>query len=151
LIRRYVLGVAIATAVVAVDLATKRYAAVRFADDPVTVIPGLLRFGYTENAGAAFSLFQGAGPLIGLAAAGVALIVLWTMRLERHPVEVVALGLILGGALGNLADRIARGDGFLDGRVIDWIVLCRIPTFNLADVAVTSAVGLLLIASWQSD
>ncbi|MFQ5522497.1 MAG: signal peptidase II [Acidimicrobiia bacterium] len=151
MIRRYILGIAVAVAVVAVDLATKRYAAVRFKSDPVTVIPGLLRFSYTENSGAAFSLFQGAGPLIGLIAIGVALGILWTLRLERHPVDTVALALILGGALGNLADRIFRGDGFLDGLVIDWIVLWRIPTFNLADTSIFTAVVLLLIASWKSD
>ena len=151
MIRRYTLGVSVAVAVVALDLVTKRYAALRFRSDPVTVIPGLLRFGYAENSGAAFSLFQGAGPLIGLIAIGVAVGILWTLRLERHPVETVALGLILGGALGNLADRMFRGDGFLDGPVIDWIVLWRIPTFNLADTSITAAVVLLFIASWMSS
>lgn len=151
MIRRYVLGVAIATAVVVADLATKRYAAIRFVDDPVTVVPGLLRFGYAENAGAAFSLFQGFGTWLGFAAIAVAVIVLWSLRVERPTIEVVALGLIAGGALGNFADRLFRGEGLLDGRVIDWIVLWRIPTFNLADMAVTSAVALLLIASWRTD
>ncbi len=151
MIRRYALGVAIATVVVAADLATKRYAAVHFRSDPVSVVPGLLGFTYTENSGAAFSLFQASGPWLGLAAVVVSAWVLWTMRLERPVLEVVSLGLILGGALGNFADRLFRGDGLFEGRVIDWILLWRIPTFNLADASITTAVVLLLIASWKND
>jgi signal peptidase II len=58
--------------------------------------------------------------------------------------------LIIGGALGNLVDRIFRGPGFLDGKVIDWIDLWWIPTFNVADMSITVAVGLLLIHAWQT-
>jgi lipoprotein signal peptidase len=78
-------------------------------------------------------------------------VVLWTLRLDRTGIEVAALGLIMGGALGTFVDRLTRGDGFLDGRVIDWIVLWRIPTFTLADASIFSAVVLLLMVSWQSD
>ncbi len=58
--------------------------------------------------------------------------------------------MILGGALGNLSDRIFRGSGFLDGLVIDWIRLPNFPTFNLADSAITVGVVLLLLASRRS-
>jgi signal peptidase II len=54
----------------------------------------------------------------------------------------------LGGALGNLADRVFRGNGFLDGKVIDWVDFWIIPTFNVADASVTIAVLLLLIHTW---
>jgi signal peptidase II len=64
--------------------------------------------------------------------------------------EVCAFGLIVGGALGNLLDRITRGDGFLDGHVIDWINLWWIPTFNVADMSITIAVVLLLIQAWRT-
>ena len=60
--------------------------------------------------------------------------------------ELIALGLILGGALGNLSDRIFRGSGVLDGNVIDWIDWWFIPTFNVADVALNVGVATLLIA-----
>jgi signal peptidase II len=63
----------------------------------------------------------------------------------------VAFGLIIGGALGNLIDRIARGPGILDGKVIDWIDLRPIPTFNVADSAITVAVAILIIGSWKKD
>ncbi len=64
--------------------------------------------------------------------------------------EVVAFGMIIGGALGNLIDRIARGQGFLDGHVIDWVQLPNFPTFNVADSSISVAVAMLLIGSWRS-
>ena len=67
-----------------------------------------------------------------------------------RPWRPLAFGFILGGALGNLADRLFRGDGLLDGHVIDWVNLSVIPTFNVADTAVTFAVGLLLIQAWRT-
>ena len=148
--RRYLVSGSIAAAVVTADLATKRMAALFFADEPVTLIPDVLAFTYTENPGAAFSLFQNAGPLLGVAAIVVSLGILFILRKPRPMIEVIALGLVLGGAVGNLVDRVFRGPGLLDGRVIDWISLWPIPTFNIADAAVTSAVALLLIHTWQT-
>ncbi|MDX1468472.1 MAG: signal peptidase II [Acidimicrobiia bacterium] len=150
LTRRYLTAIGVAAAVVAVDLLTKRYAAATFADKPETLIPGFLLLTYTENPGAAFSLFTGAGPYLGLAAIAVSGFVLGALRAARPKIEVVAMGLVLGGALGNLADRVFRGDGFLDGKVIDWVELWRIPTFNVADASITVAVALLLIHAWQT-
>jgi signal peptidase II len=69
---------------------------------------------------------------------------------DRPPLETVALGFVLGGAVGNLVDRFARGDGIIDGPVIDWIELWFIPTFNIADASVTIAVALLLIHAWRT-
>ncbi len=148
LIRRYATGLAIATMVVVADLLTKRFASLNFVDSPVEVIPGFLTFTYHENPGAAFSFFQNGGPIIGVAAILVTVAVLFALRTERPSIEVVALGLVIGGAVGNLIDRFFRGDGFLDGSVIDWIDMWWIPTFNIADSAVTIAVGLLLIHAW---
>lgn len=148
--RRYLTAIGVASAVVAVDLLTKRYAAVTFAGDPEVIIPGFLALTYVENPGAAFSLFRGAGPYLGLAAIAVSGFVLGALRAARPRLEVVALALVLGGALGNLADRVFRGDGFLDGRVIDWVDLWLIPTFNVADASITVAVALLLIHAWRT-
>ena len=148
MIRRYLIAVALAVSVVTVDLLTKRWASIELVDDPIEVIPGFLSLTYVENPGAAFSLLPGAGPLVGLAAIAVAIGVLWSLRKERPTLEVAAFGLIVGGAIGNLVDRIFRGDGFLDGKVIDWIDLWWIPTFNIADMAITIAVGLLLVQAW---
>lgn len=150
MIRRYSLAVGIGAAVVAADLLTKRYASLTFADSPVEVIPGFLSFTYVENPGAAFSLFQNAGPVMGVLAILVTGFVLGSLRNPRPGLEVVALGLVLGGANGNLMDRIFRGDGFLDGKVIDWVNLWIIPTFNVADASVTIAVALLVIHAWRT-
>ncbi len=150
MIRRYSITLGIALAVVVADLVTKRYASIHFADSPVEVIPGFLTFTFTENPGAAFSLFQNAGPFMGVAAIVVSVFVLWLIRTERPLLEVAALGLVLGGANGNLMDRVFRGERFLDGKVIDWISMWWIPTFNISDASVTIAVGLLLIHAWRT-
>lgn len=145
-VRRQALTTAsrIGAAVLVLDLVTKRIAAASFAGRLVEVVPGLLWFEYTENPGAAFSLFRNAGPFLGLAAVVAVGVVGHALASARSKVEVIGFGLILGGAVGNLADRIFRGDGFLDGKVIDWIRLPPIPTFNVADSAVTVAVALLV-------
>ena len=148
--RRYGTALGLASAVIVVDLLTKRYASRNFVADRLEVIPGFLEFTYTENPGAAFSLFPDGGAVIGVIAIGVAGFILGALRAARPQFEVVALGLVLGGALGNVIDRIARGDGLLDGKVIDWIDLWWIPTFNIADASVTTAVALLLIYAWRT-
>lgn len=146
--RRYLLAGGIATLVVAVDLFTKRLAAVNFVDDPLTIIAGFLRFTYHENPGAAFSLFQSGGQLLAVAAIVITAILLFSLRTTRPTLEVVAYGFVMGGASGNFADRFFRGEGLFDGSVIDWIDLWFIPTFNIADASITTAVVLLLIGAW---
>ena len=106
-----------------------------------------LRLSLTYNTGTAFSLGLGLGPFIGVAAV---LIVVALARLGRtvvSPLGVVALGLVMGGAVGNLADRVFRArDGFLDGAVIDFIDLQWWPVFNVADMAIVIG-GVLLATS----
>ena len=148
MIRRYLIGLGVAAAVVCADLITKRYAALRFDGAPVEVIPGFFGFTYVENPGGAFGMFQNGGVLIGIAALIIATVVFVALAYERPVLETVALGLVIGGAIGNLVDRFARGEGIIDGRVIDWIELSIIPTFNIADASVTIAVALLLIHAW---
>ena len=148
MIRRVAVAGGIATFVVLLDVVTKRLASIHFADDPVVIIPDFLALTYTENPGAAFSLFQNAGPVLGLAAIAVSIGLLWSLRNDRPLPETVAFGLIIAGASGNLVDRVFRGSGFLDGKVIDWIDLWWIPTFNIADMSITFAVAVLLIHGW---
>ena len=146
--RRYMVGAGLAALVVTVDALTKRWASIELAEAPLVVVPDFLRLSFTENPGAAFSLFQDAGPFLGVAAIVVSVGLLWSIRLERPAMETIAYGLIVGGALGNLVDRIFRGPGFLDGKVIDWIDLWWIPTFNVADMSITIAVTLLVVHAW---
>jgi signal peptidase II len=68
----------------------------------------------------------------------------------RHPVLAVAVGLVLGGALGNLADRMFRGRGWLRGAVIDFIDFRVWPVFNVADAAITCGCLMLVWAGWRS-
>jgi signal peptidase II len=150
LTRRYLTGLGIGAVVVAADLLTKRYAALNFAGNTVEVIPGFFGFTYVENPGGAFGMFQNGGVVIGVAAMVITVVVLIAMARERPTVETVALGFVVGGAVGNLVDRFARGDGLIDGPVIDWIELWFIPTFNLADTAVTIAVVILLAHAWAT-
>ena len=72
--------------------------------------------------------------------------VLWTMRRQTSTVAVIAAGLVLGGALGNLVDRVFRGDGWLHGAVIDFIDFQWFPIFNIADIAINA--GGILFVLW---
>jgi signal peptidase II len=74
-------------------------------------------------------------------------VIAYALTRPRPRFEVIAFGLVIGGALGNLTDRILRGSGFLDGRVIDWIQLPYWPTFNVADSAVSIAIVTLLLGA----
>lgn len=148
MIRRYALGAGLAALVVVGDMITKRWASIELVDGDIVIIPGFLLLTFTENPGAAFSMFENAGPFFGLAALTVSAALLWSLRHDRPWMETAAYGLIIGGALGNLVDRVFRGPGMLDGRVIDWIDLWWIPTFNMADMSITIAVALLLIHAW---
>ena len=139
----------IAGAVVLFDLFTKRWASVELASGPRPLIPGILTLRFVENPGAAFGLLQNAGPFLGVAAVVAVGFVSAALARPRPTHEVAAFGLIIGGALGNLLDRIFRGPGFLDGNVIDWIELRPIPTFNVADSAITVAVLILILGSWK--
>jgi signal peptidase II len=111
---------------------------------PVTVIPGVVQLNYTTNSGGAFGLGQSAPWVFAAATILVAAaIVASSFRLRNGP-TAVALGLILGGAFGNLTDRVARGDGLLSGRVVDFIDFHVWPVFNVADSAIV--IGALLLA-----
>lgn len=138
----------IAAVVVVLDQLTKQWALAALEGEPrIVIIDGFLELTFTRNPGSAFSLFQGNGPILGIIALGVVGLIVFVLRDASHRLEALALGLVLGGALGNLTDRAFRGDGFLDGAVIDWVDLWWIPTFNVADAAITIGVGLLLVAA----
>ena len=134
---------AVAT-VVTVDQLSKRWAETSFDAQRLEVVPDLLWFTYVENPGSAFSMFQNAGVWLGVGAVGAVGVIGWALRTPRPGVEVVGLGLVMGGAVGNLVDRATRGEGLLDGKVVDWIQVPNFPVFNVADTALTVGVGLVL-------
>jgi signal peptidase II len=141
----------IALVVVLLDRWTKRLVAQRISlYSHIQVIPGFFRLTHTENTGAAFSLFADSpahwktGLLIAFSV--VALVVVSVLLWKNHHAHVVSgigLSLIMGGALGNLWDRLARG------RVVDFLLFYfrryQWPVFNLADSAIVVGAGLLVL------
>jgi signal peptidase II len=118
---------------------------------PVTVIPGVLRLTYTTNSGGAFGLGQSAPWIFATATIAIALVIIVaSMRVPKLSIAV-GLGLILGGALGNLTDRVLRGDGFLTGRVVDFIDVRVWPVFNLADSSVVIGALLLVLIGLRHE
>jgi signal peptidase II len=144
--RRLLLG-AVAATVVAIDQLTKWWALERLSGGRIIEVFWTLRFRLTFNTGMAFSLAGGFAPWIAVLALGVVAFLVWHGRTVTTRTGAVALGLILGGAIGNLADRAFRGDaGFLGGAVVDFIDLQWWPVFNVADMGVVVG-AVLLVAS----
>lgn len=144
-LRLWALGTA--AVVLVLDQLTKWWAVNALADGPIVLIDGFLELDLTYNTGAAFSFFAQSGPFLGLVVIGVVLLILFALKDASHVTEAIALGLVLGGALGNLMDRLFRGSGFVDGAVVDFIDFSFFATFNVADSAVTIGVALLLIST----
>lgn len=134
-------------AIVVVDQLTKHWALGRLSDGRIIDIVGSLRFNLAFNKGMAFSQAKGAGPIIGaLAFVVVIVLVLW-MRRSARGMAAFASGLIVGGAAGNLVDRLFRGDAWLRGAVVDFIDLQWWPVFNVADAAISVGAVLMIVAS----
>lgn len=125
----------------------------RALDDRDIDLVGSLRFHLVENAGSAFSLNRGLGPVLALVAAVVVVVLVRMGRVYSDHRHLVALGLLAGGAAGNLVDRLVRGGhGFGRGHVVDFVDLQWWPVFNAADVAITfGAIGLLLLSLRGDD
>lgn len=138
----------VGAAVVAADQLTKWWALSSFADGPSPVLGDFLVFRLVRNPGAAFNSLQGSGVLIAVIAIAVVLVLVRVSGTAEHRHEAVVFGLILGGAAGNLLDRIFRSDGFLDGAVVDWIDLWFIPTFNVADASLTIGAALAVLVAF---
>jgi signal peptidase II len=137
----------VAAATLLLDQATKWWALQALADGPVDLV-WTLRLRLTFNTGAAFSLGAGWGGLIAMLAIAVVAAMVWFGRSVASIGGAVALGLVLGGAMGNLADRVFRADdGILSGAVVDFIDLQWWPVFNVADIAVVCGGVLLLLTT----
>jgi signal peptidase II len=126
--------------VVLVDQLTKWWAVDRLASGPVHVV-WRIDLALSLNTGSAFSLFQGATPLIVAVAVGLVAVLLVLVWRAPTVGRAAVLGLILGGAIGNLSDRFFRGD---HGAVVDFVQVHFWPTFNVADACVS--VGCVLLA-----
>jgi signal peptidase II len=133
---------ALAGAVLAADLATKLVVVATIAPgEDIRMLGGLLYLTQLRNVGAAFSLAEGFTVLFTVIAVVVSVIIVRTARRLYSTGWAVALGLVLGGALGNLVDRVFRDPGFLRGGVVDFLSVFapdgRVwPVFNVADSAI---------------
>ena len=146
----------IAFVVCAVDAVSKVLAVAELSPHrSVILLGGLITLHLYRNPGAAFGIGPSYTVIYGLIEAGVLVAILRLSRRLRSWPWAIALGLLLGGAAGNLADRLLRSPGPLRGFVIDWIKLPYFPpTFNIADSAITIGAALLVLASvsgWRLD
>jgi signal peptidase II len=149
--RLTVLLYVVAAAAYLLDRITKLLVEDRLAGrPPVRLIPGVLDLNYTTNSGGAFGLGRSAPLVFAVATVVVAIaICVASLRLSR-PSMAIALGLILGGALGNLTDRAVHGSGF-SGSVTDFIDFQIWPVFNLADSAIVIGAIVLAFTGWRRD
>ena len=133
----------IAAVVVLVDQLTKHWALSTLDDRNIDVI-WTLRFNLSFNSGMAFGSGEGLGPVIGVVALVVIVGLLVSLGRRGDRVSTAATGLVIGGAMGNVADRLFRSPGWLRGAVVDFIDLQWWPIFNVADIAITTG-GILLV------
>jgi signal peptidase II len=130
------------------DLTTKAWAVSELAHrEPVKILGSFFQLTFVRNSGAAFSFAPEATLLLSLFAIVVALGVIYFAPKITSKGWSVVLGLVLGGVLGNLTDRIFREPSLLRGHVIDWMQLPHWPVFNIADSAIVVAAGLAMILS----
>jgi signal peptidase II len=128
---------ALAAAVLVLDIGTKLLVVATLSDrPPVRLLGGVVYLTETRNTGAAFSFAAGATVVFTLIAVAVAAVIVRSARRLYSTGWAVALGLVLGGAVGNLLDRVFRDPGFLRGGVVDFIQVGWWPIFNLADSAI---------------
>ncbi|MDA0371489.1 MAG: signal peptidase II [Actinomycetota bacterium] len=140
----------LAVGVVAVDQLTKHWALGRLGDGDVIHVIWTLQFNLAFNSGMAFGRAQGLGPVIAIVATIVIVWLLLSIRRASSRSSTVAIGLVIGGAAGNLVDRVFRGGDVLRGSVVDFIDFQWFPIFNVADVAINVG-GALLILGFVLD
>ncbi|MBF6239583.1 signal peptidase II [Nocardia otitidiscaviarum] len=136
----------IAAVLLGLDLLTKVVAVATLTPgEPVYLIGDWLRFSLVRNPGAAFSMATSMTWLLTLVAAAVVIGVIRIGRTLRSLWWAIGLGMVLGGALGNLIDRLFRAPGPLQGHVVDYLAVGWWPVFNVADSAIVCGAILLVV------
>lgn len=143
----YVALLVTAAVVVAADQFTKTLALEALAEGPIDLIEGVLTLRLTFNPGGAFGVLQGVPNFFLISSVVIVLLILFWARTIGSRRWAVPLGLVLGGGLGNLVDRLFRDTG---GQVVDFVDLHVWPVFNVADSAISIGVVLLLIMSFNA-
>jgi signal peptidase II len=145
--RRTIWVVVTVVAIVVADQLTKVWAVAALSDGP-TILVGDgddLRLELARNSGSAFSGFQNFTPILAVLAIVITIFLARAVRMATDKWIVVGLTLVLGGALGNLMDRIFRSPGFLRGHVVDFVAVGWFPVFNVADSCITIGAIVLIV------
>lgn len=146
-VRALVVLAVVALCVYAIDQITKFFVVKNLVEgEQVQVLGQLLQFHFVKNPGAAFSIGSGSTWIFSIVGVGVLIFVIWYAPRIRSLAWAVLFGLLLGGLLGNLTDRLLREPGFGVGHVVDFLQIPLLPAiFNMADVAIVSSMVLFLI------
>ncbi len=135
--RRVGLLLAVACGVYITDVVSKAIVVATLSPGhPLRLLGGLVKLRLLRNSGAAFSVGTSMTIVFTLIAVGVIIFILRTSRRLRSVPWAIVLGLLLGGATGNLTDRLLRSPGVFRGEVVDWIQVPHWPVFNVADSAI---------------
>jgi signal peptidase II len=148
-VRALLLLAVIAVGVLGLDQLAKFLIVSNLHEDQVVVLLGpVLQFHYVTNSGAAFSFANGYTWIFSIVAVGVIVAIIWFARRIRSLAWATMFGLVLGGALGNLSDRLYRPPAFGVGHVVDFITIGLFPAiFNVADIAITTSMALFILLS----
>lgn len=141
--------VAVGVLAYALDLGSKQWALRALADGDVPLLGDWLTLHLTFNPGAAFSTGTDFTLVFTCLAMVAVVVVLWLSRRVRSAGWAVALGLLLGGVGGNLTDRIVREPEPFHGHVVDFLMLPHWPVFNVADVCINVAAGLIILQTFR--
>jgi signal peptidase II len=143
--RRVRLLVVVAAVILSVDILSKVIAVQMLTPgQPVSIIGDTVTWTLVRNSGAAFSMATGYTWILTLIATAVVIGIVWMGRRLVSPWWAIGLGMILGGALGNLIDRFFRSPGPLRGHVVDFLSVGWWPVFNVADASVVGGAALLV-------
>jgi signal peptidase II len=149
-LQRWALVLGSLVVVLVVDQLSKDWALGRLSGGRIVDVIGTLRFNLAFNTGMAFSKGSGSGAIIGTIALGIVVVLALVARKVDSRLQLVLIGIVMGGALGNVADRLFRAplagqpDGFMSGAVVDFIDVQFWPIWNVADMAVV--VGGIMLA-----
>ena len=136
----------ISAVIVLLDQVSKAWALRDLADGRIIHVIWTMQFNLTYNRGMAFSRGTGIGPIIGVIGLVVVVLLLLSLRRADNALTRVATGLIIGGAVGNILDRLFRGSGWMRGAVIDFIDFQWWPVFNVADMAIMIGAATMMVA-----
>jgi signal peptidase II len=140
---------AVALVAYALDLGTKQWALSALADGDIPVFGDWFTFHLTFNPGAAFSTGTDFTIVFTALAMVAVVVVLWLSRRIASTGWALALGILLGGVSGNLTDRIVREPEPFHGHVVDFLMLPNWPVFNIADVCINVAAGLIILQTFR--